>query len=157
MMIISIIGLDGSELGNSCSWECEIPILSISLLHLPLFMSTSSSSFTSDDGDRGEVLNFRLNPQRSNSSSPAQESSTRPHHPYSSEHTSSSSEQEGEENVPELIQIKLAFFKFSIGWILRDSLALLIWLISMSPNTVRWRKFRKVLKVLRDACVAESN
>ncbi|KAI7951886.1 hypothetical protein MJO28_007570 [Puccinia striiformis f. sp. tritici] len=128
-----------------------------SLLHSPLFRSTASSASGSGEG---EVTNHQTNPQQSNSScSQAQESSST-HHPYSPEHTSLwSSEQEegGAESVEDLIKIKLNFFEFLIGWILRESSALLIWVIAMSSNKVRWRKSGKVLKVLRGARVAESN
>ncbi|EHS63405.1 uncharacterized protein PGTG_21479 [Puccinia graminis f. sp. tritici CRL 75-36-700-3] len=97
------------------------------------------------------------------SSASASSSSATYHHPYSEQEEEPSQQQQQEEQHherdggEELIQIKLNFFEFLIGWTLRECSALSIWLIAMSSNKVQWRKPGKVLTVLRNARVAESN
>ncbi|MBW0484023.1 hypothetical protein O181_023738 [Austropuccinia psidii MF-1] len=56
----------------------------------------------------------------------------------------------------ESIESKIGFKSFLIGWIGRESLALLVWLIAMSSDEVIWRKDGKLMKVTNDGKVIEN-
>ncbi|OAV95572.1 hypothetical protein, variant [Puccinia triticina 1-1 BBBD Race 1] len=136
-----------------------------SLLHSPLLSSTPQGSSSA-----GAIYTRQpTKPSTSTGSSstliPSSSSSTSSSaahpHPYSQQQGESEHQQEQQQHDSdggeELIQIKLNFFEFLIGWTLRECSALSIWLVAMSSNKVQWRKSGKVLKVLRNARVAESN
>ncbi|PLW47679.1 hypothetical protein PCANC_04850 [Puccinia coronata f. sp. avenae] len=142
-----------------------------SLLHSPLVLSAlQSSSMTGTTYARQPAKAAQPTSSSTTQQGPAPSSSLsssssfsapfRPH-PYTQDGSSPPQDEPlepragGEED--QLIQVRLSFFEFMLGWALRECSALSIWLIAMSSNTIQWRNSHKILKVLRNARVAESN
>jgi len=135
-----------------------------SLLHSPLVRSTLQGS-SSHAGPISTRQPTSHSPSSSSSSPTASHANPHPQEGGSSQeqqvppaqHHLHRHQQQQRHSDEEVCQVELNFFEFLAGWALRECSALFIWLVAMSSNTVRWRQSRQVLKVLRDARVAESN
>jgi len=135
-----------------------------SLLHSPLVRSTLQGS-SSHAGPISTRQPTSISPSSSSSSPTASHANPHPQEGGSSQeqqvppphHHHHRQQQQQRHSDEEVCQVELNFFEFLAGWALRECSALFIWLVAMSSNTVRWRQSRQVLKVLRDARVAESN
>lgn len=55
------------------------------------------------------------------------------------------------------IQVKLGSLEFLLGWLLRECSALMIWIVALSSDQVKWRKTGQTLRVLWDSRVAETS